>query len=399
MSEQWYYARAGKQAGPVSAAELKQLASAGQLSPTDHVWKNGMAKWELATKVKGLFSAPVAPMAQAVPSSPPVPAAAPVPTAASVPAAVPQPLAVGGAATAKDASRTSSRRLSAGSKIVMTGAAVLLFVVIGVGGFIALRPAPGAVAEKRTEPRNDDEQLVKQFILNNVNDPKGVRFVSWGPHMLAREVQELRNAGATEFPVYRDRSNGSWSHFYDREEGKGEKAGEKGTRPLSFIRVRYRLPKFDFSDSMPGDKMDHIIRKNASAALKTHFSNGPPKDETRQELIGGAWHYSVDQNSRDRIEEFYFLQGVCNNGLGRRDDENEIGRVDRDAPIGPGGASMDPVQKYHLLPTPNDITYDRIFAVVDGNRVEKCGRNIDGDGWKKEARRELAKTCPRITPE
>ena len=70
MSEQWYYARAGKQAGPVSAAELKQLASAGQLSPTDHVWKNGMAKWEPATKVKGLFSAPVAPMAQAIPPSP-----------------------------------------------------------------------------------------------------------------------------------------------------------------------------------------------------------------------------------------------------------------------------------------------------------------------------------------
>ncbi len=56
-------------------------------------------------------------------------------------------------------------------------------------------------------------------------------------------------------------------------------------------------------------------------------------------------------------------------------------------------------RKYHILPSPNDIVYDRIFAVVDGKGVQQFGPNRDGDGWKKEARRELAKTCPRVTPE
>src|SRR6516225_4826640 len=40
--DQWYYGRGGKQYGPVSAAELKQMASGGHLSPTDMVRKEGM---------------------------------------------------------------------------------------------------------------------------------------------------------------------------------------------------------------------------------------------------------------------------------------------------------------------------------------------------------------------
>ena len=64
--EQWYYMRAGKQSGPVSAAELKRMASCGHLSPTDMVWKEGMPNWVSAEKLKGLFAAPVA----SVPSAP-----------------------------------------------------------------------------------------------------------------------------------------------------------------------------------------------------------------------------------------------------------------------------------------------------------------------------------------
>src|SRR5207249_10574008 len=56
MSEQWLYARDGKQAGPVSAAALKELAGTGQLSPTDFVWKQGMREWIAAEKIKDLFA-------------------------------------------------------------------------------------------------------------------------------------------------------------------------------------------------------------------------------------------------------------------------------------------------------------------------------------------------------
>lgn len=55
MNAQWYYMLGDKKLGPVTAGQLKQLAQTGQLQPTDHVWKEGMASWLPAEKVKGLF--------------------------------------------------------------------------------------------------------------------------------------------------------------------------------------------------------------------------------------------------------------------------------------------------------------------------------------------------------
>ncbi len=69
----WYYAKGKQRLGPVSAAELRALAGAGTISPTDMVLRAGTQKWLAAGKVKGLFPEPVA--APAVP-----PEAAEVPT-------------------------------------------------------------------------------------------------------------------------------------------------------------------------------------------------------------------------------------------------------------------------------------------------------------------------------
>lgn len=55
MSEKWYYSRDGAPVGPVSAGELKHLASSGELGPTDLVWKEGMRDWVAAEQLKGLF--------------------------------------------------------------------------------------------------------------------------------------------------------------------------------------------------------------------------------------------------------------------------------------------------------------------------------------------------------
>jgi len=52
---EWFYAKDNKQLGPVSAAELKQLADAGTLRPDDLVWREGMDDWQPARKIKGLF--------------------------------------------------------------------------------------------------------------------------------------------------------------------------------------------------------------------------------------------------------------------------------------------------------------------------------------------------------
>ena len=56
MAEQlWFYAKNDEQLGPVSTAELKKLAGAGELAPDDLVWREGLDDWSPASKLKGLF--------------------------------------------------------------------------------------------------------------------------------------------------------------------------------------------------------------------------------------------------------------------------------------------------------------------------------------------------------
>jgi len=55
IPEAWYYARNGAKHGPVGTANLKAIAQAGQLQPSDHVWREGMADWQPASAVKALF--------------------------------------------------------------------------------------------------------------------------------------------------------------------------------------------------------------------------------------------------------------------------------------------------------------------------------------------------------
>jgi hypothetical protein len=54
MGQQWYYEQDGEQHGPVTVAELKQLAAAGKLHDA-RVKRDGMADWLPAAQVKGLL--------------------------------------------------------------------------------------------------------------------------------------------------------------------------------------------------------------------------------------------------------------------------------------------------------------------------------------------------------
>lgn len=74
MSKVWLVVIQGSQHGPLSNAELKALADRGGLKPTDHVWKEGLAEWIPASKIKGLFP----------PAPPPIPPPPP-PDAESAP--------------------------------------------------------------------------------------------------------------------------------------------------------------------------------------------------------------------------------------------------------------------------------------------------------------------------
>src|SRR5437868_6048090 len=54
--EAWWCVVDGSRRGPVSAVDLKRLADAGRLRPTDLVWRAGLAEWVAAEKVRGLFT-------------------------------------------------------------------------------------------------------------------------------------------------------------------------------------------------------------------------------------------------------------------------------------------------------------------------------------------------------
>ena len=57
MADQWYVGRNGQKAGPYSTEQLKQMAGAGQLVPSDLLWKQGLEAWVPLSKVKGLLPA------------------------------------------------------------------------------------------------------------------------------------------------------------------------------------------------------------------------------------------------------------------------------------------------------------------------------------------------------
>jgi len=80
MGEQWHYIINDKQAGPISAGELKLMVSTGQLTSQSLVWREGMSEWVAAGTLPGLFvpqnpyaaTASVAPMDFGVSSNRPL---------------------------------------------------------------------------------------------------------------------------------------------------------------------------------------------------------------------------------------------------------------------------------------------------------------------------------------
>lgn len=72
MTAEWHVSIDGMQRGPLTAEQIRSLATSGQLKPTDHIWKEGMSEWASASSVKGLFPQS--------PPSPPRPPASPPPS-------------------------------------------------------------------------------------------------------------------------------------------------------------------------------------------------------------------------------------------------------------------------------------------------------------------------------
>lgn len=53
---EWYYAKHGKQEGPVDLATLQSKVTSGEIAPTDLIWREGMAEWTAAGEVSEVSS-------------------------------------------------------------------------------------------------------------------------------------------------------------------------------------------------------------------------------------------------------------------------------------------------------------------------------------------------------
>jgi len=67
--QRWYVSREGQKAGPYSDSQLKAMAVNGTLTPVDLIWREGLASWGQAGRLRGLF--PQAPAADPKGASPP----------------------------------------------------------------------------------------------------------------------------------------------------------------------------------------------------------------------------------------------------------------------------------------------------------------------------------------
>lgn len=89
----WYFTRNGERTGPVTMADLKDLATRNELNPRlDFVWKHGMDDWKPAGEIDGLFERKTPPSSStsSLAAAPAAPAAvAPLPTAREEPASAP----------------------------------------------------------------------------------------------------------------------------------------------------------------------------------------------------------------------------------------------------------------------------------------------------------------------
>src|SRR3954452_10134980 len=77
---EWYYVEAGKQAGPVTEADLDKLVSSGRIRADTLVWREGMPNWQPVGVVRpGVAPSAAGPAAASFsPAAPPMAGAVPV---------------------------------------------------------------------------------------------------------------------------------------------------------------------------------------------------------------------------------------------------------------------------------------------------------------------------------
>ena len=55
MAAEWYYTQNNQQQGPVTLEALQAMAANGQIQRSDLIWRQGMANWQAAGDVPGVY--------------------------------------------------------------------------------------------------------------------------------------------------------------------------------------------------------------------------------------------------------------------------------------------------------------------------------------------------------
>ena len=115
-SKLWHLAKGSQKLGTFSSQQLADMGKAGQITSDVVVWREGMDKWQSASKIKGLAITQL-------PPAPPVAPQQPTITVAVVPAPASQPMPVRGHVTIE----------KTGKSLKMQQLLSLLCIVIGFG--------------------------------------------------------------------------------------------------------------------------------------------------------------------------------------------------------------------------------------------------------------------------
>ena len=115
----WHLSKDGEKFGPYSSQDLADLGKDGRISADVLVWREGMEKWQPASKVKGLQVTPVAPAPPPTPSMP-------VFTVAVAPAHAASPMPVRGHVTIEKTGKSLKLQQLLGLFCIVLGLAMAL---------------------------------------------------------------------------------------------------------------------------------------------------------------------------------------------------------------------------------------------------------------------------------
>lgn len=135
-NKSWYLTRDGEKFGPYSSQELAAMGQEGRITSDMLVWREGMDKWQPASKVKGLLVTPAAP------EPPPAPTA-PAFTVAVTPAPSASPMPVRGHVTIEKTSKSLKAQQLWGLLCIVLG---LMMVGIGASSSQSGSNGPNGIA-------------------------------------------------------------------------------------------------------------------------------------------------------------------------------------------------------------------------------------------------------------